>query len=191
METIAKIHVDPTATPTFHKAIPVPYALREKIELDLERLKRAGRIEPVQYSEWATHIVPILKSDGTVRVYGDYKHTFNKVSKLDAHPIPKLDDLYSKLTGSQTFTELDLSQAHKDSKEFLTINTNNGLYRYNRLPYGVVSALSIFQRTMEGLLQGISCVGVLLDNILITGPTDIGHFSNLEAVLKRLSIAGL
>ena len=107
METIAKIHVDPTVTPTFHKAIPVPYALREKIELDLERLKRAGRIEPVQYSEWATRIVPILRSDGTVRVYGDYKHTFNKVSKLDAYPIPKLDDLYSKLTGSQTFTELD------------------------------------------------------------------------------------
>ena len=44
---------------------------------------------------------------------------------------------------------------------------------------------------MEGLLQGISCVGVLLDNILITGPTDIGNFSNLEAVLKRLSNAGL
>ena len=30
--TKAKIHVDPTATPIFHKARPVPYALREKIE---------------------------------------------------------------------------------------------------------------------------------------------------------------
>ena len=44
---------------------------------------------------------------------------------------------------------------------------------------------------MEGLLQGIPCVGVLLDNILITGPTDEDHLSNLEAVLKRLSNAGL
>ena len=49
--TTAKIHVDPMATPTFHEARPVPYALREKIELDLERLERAGTIEPVQYSE--------------------------------------------------------------------------------------------------------------------------------------------
>lgn len=36
--TKARIHVDPTATPMFHKARPVPYALREKIEQDLERL---------------------------------------------------------------------------------------------------------------------------------------------------------
>ena len=69
--TTAKIHVDPMATPTFHEARPVPYALREKIELDLERLERAGTIEPVQYSKWATPIVPVLKSDGTVRVYGN------------------------------------------------------------------------------------------------------------------------
>ena len=34
----AEIHVDLTATPMFHKAKPVPYALREKIEQDFERL---------------------------------------------------------------------------------------------------------------------------------------------------------
>ena len=38
----AKIHVDPTATPIFHKARTAPYALREKIEQDLERLKGQG-----------------------------------------------------------------------------------------------------------------------------------------------------
>ena len=67
----------------FHKARPVLYALREKIEQDLERLERAGTIKPVQYSQWATPIVPVTKSDGTVRVCGDYKLTVNKVSKLD------------------------------------------------------------------------------------------------------------
>ena len=44
---------------------------------------------------------------------------------------------------------------------------------------------------MEGLLQGIPYTGVLLDNILITGPTDEDHLANLEAVFKRLSNAGL
>ena len=71
----AKIHVDPTATPIFHKARLVPYALIEKIEQDLERLERAGTIELVHYSEWATPIVPLMKSDGTVRICGDYKLT--------------------------------------------------------------------------------------------------------------------
>lgn len=80
----AKIHVDPTTLPVFHKARPVPYASREKIELDLDRLEKAGTIEPVQYFEWATPIVPVIKQDGSVRVCGDYKLTVNKASKLDA-----------------------------------------------------------------------------------------------------------
>ena len=79
----------------------MPYALREKIEQDLERIQKAGTIEPVQYSEWATPIVPVMKNDGTVRVCGDYKLTVNKVSKLDGYPIPKLDDLYTKLAGAK------------------------------------------------------------------------------------------
>ena len=195
--TKAKIHVEPTATPIFHEARPVPYALREEIELDVERIERAGTIEPVHYSEWATPIVPVMKSDDTVRVCGDYKLTVNKVSKLDGYPIPKLDDMNTKLVGGQTFTELDLSHAYEqmlvdeNSKELLTINTHKGLYRHNRLPYGVASAPGIFQRTMEGLLQGIPSSGVLLDHILITGPSTEEHLDNIEKVLRRYSEAGL
>ena len=190
--TTAKIHVDSTATPIFHKARPVPYALRDKIGQDLERIERAGTIEPVQYSEWATPIVPIMKSDGTVRVCGAYKLTVNKVSKLDGYPIPKLDDPYTKLAGDQTFTELDLSHAYEqmlvdeNPREFWTINAHKGLYRYNRLPYGVASAPGIFQRTMEGLLQGIPSTGVLLDNILITAPSTEEHLDNIESLRTSL-----
>ena len=142
--------MDPTATPIFHKARPVPYALREKIEQDLERLEKAGTTESVQYSDWATPIVPVAKNDGTVRVCGDYKLTVNKVSKVDDYPIPKLDDLYTKLPGSQMCTELDLSHDYEqmlvdeNSREFLTINTHKGFFRYNRLPYGVSSAPGVF-----------------------------------------------
>ena len=77
-ETKAKILVDPTATPVSHKARLVPYALREKIEQELETLEKAGTIEPVQ-EEWARPIIPIMKSDGTVRVCDDYKLSVNKV----------------------------------------------------------------------------------------------------------------
>ena len=54
-----------------------------------------------------------MKSDGTVRFCGDYKLTVNQVSKLDGYPIFKLDDLYTKLVGGQTFTGLDLSHAYE------------------------------------------------------------------------------
>ena len=132
-----------------------------------------------------------MKSDDTVRVCGDYKLTVNKVSKLDGYPIPKLDDLNTKLFGGQTFTELDLSHGYEqmlvdeNPKEFLRINTHKGVYRYNRLPYGVASAPGIFQRTIEGLLQGIPSKEVLLDNILITGPSTEEHLHNIDKDASR------
>ena len=79
----------------------------------------------------------------------------------------------------------------KDAKAFLTINTHKGLFRYNHLPYGVSSSPCIFQRTMEGLLQGILSTVVLQDNILIARPGPEEHLDNTERVLERLSNAGL
>ena len=81
------------------------------------------------------------------------KLTTNKVSKLDRYPIPRIEDLFSKWSGGQCFTKLDLSQAYQqicleeDSKKYVVVNTHKGLYQYNRLPYGISSAPGIFQRT--------------------------------------------
>lgn len=79
--TEAKIYVDPSAQPKFVKARPVTYSLKAKIELELDRLEREGIISPVEFSEWAAPIVPVVKPNGTVRICGDYKCTANQVSK--------------------------------------------------------------------------------------------------------------
>ena len=73
----------------------------------------------------------------------------------------------------------------------MTINTQKGLFQYNRLPFGVSAAPSIFKRTIEGVLQGIPNVCVYLDDILITGKTNSEHLMNLHAVLTRLEEAGM
>ncbi|KAJ8351825.1 hypothetical protein SKAU_G00233010 [Synaphobranchus kaupii] len=180
--TKAEIYVDAEAKPRFFKARSVPYALREKVSAELDRLEAEGIIE---------------QADGSVCLCGDYKLTVNQVSKLDAYPIPKIEDLFATLTGGQSFTKLDMSQAYQQlllddkSKEYLTVNTHKGLYRYNRLAFGVSSAPGIFQRTMENILRGLPQVLVYLYDILITGQNDTEHVRNLEEVLRRLSAAGL
>ena len=70
------------------------------------------------------------------------------------------------------------------------MNTHKGLFKYTCLPFGISSAPGIFQRVMEGLLQGIPRVVVYLD-ILNAGTTDKEHIQALNEVLTHLEKVGL
>ena len=95
------------------------------------------------------------------------------------------------------FSKLDLSHAYQQvllddgSQKYVTINTHKGLYRYNRLPFGIASAPAIFQQTMEKILQGLPGVTVYIDDILVTGRDDQEHLEALEKVMERLQRYGL
>ncbi|XP_063420560.1 uncharacterized protein K02A2.6-like [Mytilus trossulus] len=123
----AKIDVDESAVPKYFKARPLSYALKDKVEMELERLEKEGQIQQVEFSDWAAPIVPVVKENGSIRICGDYKVTVNAVSKLDNYPIPKTEDLYATLGGGQEYTKLDLNQAYQqieldeDSKRFKRI----------------------------------------------------------------------
>ena len=54
--------MEPGAIPRFSKARSVPYAYRELVEKELDRLESEGILEPVEFSEWASPIVSVLKS---------------------------------------------------------------------------------------------------------------------------------
>ena len=77
------------------------------------------------------------------------------------------------------------------SRKYVTINTQKGLHQYTRLPFGVASAPSIFQKTMDNILQDIEKVCVYLDDILITGATEVEHLHNVQKVLSCLEQAGM
>ena len=117
--------------------------------------------------------MPLVKSDGSIRICGDYKVSVNREAKMDSFPLPKVEDLLASLGNAKRFTKLDLAHAYteilleEESKKYVTINTHKGLYVYNRLPYGVASTPSIFQRTMEGIFRGMSDVYVYIGDIPI------------------------
>ena len=62
-------------------------------------------------------------------------------------------------------------QLDDQSKDYVVINTHEGLFRYARLPFGVASAPAIFQCNMESLLNGVPGVAVYQDDILISEKT--------------------
>ena len=58
--------------------------------------------------DWATPIVAPPKSDGAVRVCGDFKVTVNPVLDIDDYPLPKIEEIFANLNGGTTFSVLDL-----------------------------------------------------------------------------------
>lgn len=198
--TKGTVHInlkDKNVCPKFHKPRPVPYAIRDKVEREINRLLSLGILEPVDYSEWATPVVPVLKKGGDVRLCGDFKVTINPVIEVDQHPLPRIEDLFCALQNGVRYSKLDLSEAYtqvcvdESSKELLTLSTHKGLFRSNRLFYGIASAPSKFQKIMESLFTGLEGIVVFLDDILITGPDDKVHLERLEIALKILANAGL
>ncbi|XP_040197550.1 uncharacterized protein K02A2.6-like, partial [Rana temporaria] len=187
----------PNAQPKFFKARTVPFALRAGVEAELCRLEEQGVISKVEHSEWASPVVPVKKSNGDLRICGDFRMALNSQLEIDQYPLPRVDDIFASLAGGQKFTKLDLKQAylqfevHPSSRKFLTINTHKGLYQYNRMVFGVASAPAIWQRKMDEILADIPFTQCLLDDMLITGRTDQEHKQNVELVLARLQEQGL
>ena len=72
------------------------------------------------------------------------------------------------------------------SKEIFVINTHKGLYKYNRLPFGIISAPSIFQKIMDQMLAGLEGTVAYLDDMIVTGRTESEHLTNLQNVFDRI-----
>ena len=113
------------------------------------------------------------------------------------YPLPTPEDIFATLAPGQSYTKLDLSHAYdklklsEEAPTYMVINTHKGLFVYQRLQFGVHSAVGIFQRAMENVLKDILNRAVYIDDLIITSPTEAEHLRVLETVLKRLENAGL
>ena len=150
-------------------------------------------------SPWASPVILVQKKDGTTRFCVDYRKV-NAVTRKDAYPLPRVDDILDTLAGSKWFSKLDLisgywqvemSPEHQEKKTAFC--TTEGLFDFNVMPFGLCNAPATFQRLMDMVLAGLqwsSCL-VYLDDIIVIGKTFEDHLINLREVFKHLKEAGL
>ena len=143
---LAQVVLKKDAGPKFLPALTVLIAIEKQVDTKINKMVKQGYWTPVRQSKWATPLVPVPRKDGGVIICCDYKPTVNTQIEVAHHPLPTVELITSKLSGNTVFSEIDLKTAFQQleldevSKELCIVNTKKGLFKVNRLPFGVASS---------------------------------------------------
>jgi len=156
----------------------VPFHLQKKVEEELNSLLSQDIIEKVEGREtqWLSPIVVVTKpSDpNKVRLCIDMRRANNAIMR-ERFMMPSLDDLIHDLNGAIVYSRLNLSCAfHQlelapECKYITCFGTENGIYQYKRLFFGINCATEMFQAVMQQVLNGLQGVRCICDDILVYG----------------------
>ena len=111
------------------------------------------------------------------------------------YPLPTVDVL-SQLSGANVFSKLDANSGFWQiplgpfSQQITTFLTPFGHYHLNKLPFGLTSALELFQNRMHKLLTGLNGFVCLIDDVLVFATDEEEDDKRFKAVLERLAKAG-
>ncbi len=177
-------------------AYRLPEHKKNVVREELKAMLNLGVIEE-SHSDWASPIVLVPKTDGSVRFCVDYRKV-NAVSKFDASPMCRVDELLDRLGAARFYSTLDLTKGYWQiplsplSKEKTAFTTPFGLHQFVMLPFGLFGAPATFQRLMDKVLRPHSAyTAAYLDDIIIHSNDWQRHMEHLRAVLRALRVAGL
>ena len=147
-------------------------------------------------SSWSAPTIIVPKGNGGKCLVIDYR-ALNKITRKFTWPMPKVEDMFSKLNGATYFTTLDLRVGYhhilldKPSILKTAFNSPFGKYEYVKVPFRLAQALPYFQELMTGILKDLNFVIAYLDDIIIYSITPQEHLSHIRKVFKKLWSAKL
>ena len=150
-----------------------------------------GVIQP-STSPWSSPIVLVKKKDGSYHFCIDYRK-LHLVTKQDANPLPRVDDLLYALNGYNMFSTLDLRSGYwqvsmrSEDREKTAFMTPNGLYEFLRMPYGLSTAPATFSCAISIILSGLTYEMCLcyFDDVIVFSTDIHQHCQRLSTVLQR------
>ena len=184
-----------TSEPVSQKPYPIAMKHYLWVKDAIEKLVTT-KIICTSHSSWSALIIVVPKGDGGKCLVIDYR-ALNKVTRKFTWPMPKVEDIFSKLNGATYFTTLDLRAGYhhipldKPSIPKTAFNSPFGKFEYVKVPFGLAEAPAYFQELMTGILKDFPFTKAYLDNIIIIIKIPQEHLSHIRMVFKKLKSANL
>ena len=191
-----KHRIETKGNPVFQHPYRAGPGARQAEKDEVDRMLHLGVIEPSS-AEWASPVVLIPKPDGSTRFCVDYRR-LNALTTRDVYPLPRMDECLDTLGEAEYFSTLDANtgfwqiEVAPEDRDKTTFSCHVGMYRFTRMPFGLLNAPATFQRAMDIILSEVrwESVIVYLDDVIIFSRTFEDHVKHLEVVLNKLHEAG-
>ncbi|GKB85076.1 reverse transcriptase domain-containing protein [Tanacetum coccineum] len=126
---------------------------------EVSKLVTAGIMREVHYHDWLSNPVMVKKSDNSWRMCVDFKD-LNKACPKDGYPLPEIDWKVESLCGFPFKCFLDAYKGYhqiqmaEEDEEKTAFITNQGIFCYTKMPFGLRNAGATYQRLMDKTFHG-------------------------------------
>ncbi|KAK1583598.1 hypothetical protein Q3G72_025383 [Acer saccharum] len=165
------------------------------IKKEVEKLLSAGSIREVKYPEWVANVVLVKKKNNQWRMCVDFTD-LNKACPKDSFPLPRIDQLVDATAGHELLSFMDAYSGYnqirmnKADEEKTAFTTDQGLYCYKVMPFGLKNAGATYQRLVNRIF--VRQIGrnmeVYVNDMLTKSTTVERHSEDLKEtfdVLRR------
>ncbi|XP_029651316.1 uncharacterized protein K02A2.6-like [Octopus sinensis] len=165
-KTEACFQIKENAIQVFKPKRTVPFAAIKHVDEELDRLEKIGVIQKVEYAKWSAP-TSCIKKKKKIKVCSNFFTGLNECVEMCHYPLRTPEDIFTKLNGGTIFSKL---------------NIHKGLYKYDRFPFGLKVAPTIFQQVMDAVLADCEFTIPYLDDILIKSESRDQHVEQVKCV---------
>ena len=154
---------------------------------ELQKMLKAGIIVSTRYSSWCSNLVVVRKKNGAIRLCVDFKN-LNVACERDLYPLPKMETLLQKVTGSGMMSMLDGFSGYnqvmvkKEDQHKTTFTTPWGTFHYVRMPFGLSNVGATLQRAMDYAFRGLigKIIEIYQDDLTVFSKDGGSHIKHLK-----------
>jgi hypothetical protein len=152
-----KINLIENAQPRRLRPYRIPDKLKAEVNRQLESLEAQGKIRKSN-SPFAHPVVCVMKPSGDVRLCVDLR-LVNSMTIDDRYPMPRVEDLLSRVSNAKWITKLDAVQSYhqiplspEDCYKTAFV-TEEKMMEFVYMPFGAKTASQTYMRMMDKLLE--------------------------------------